>query len=166
MVIEIKASVFAGKRYPSYRMFAFIVTLFIFFLDPGVVWGFPALEELEGKAGDGPEVLAAISAMRRDALTEELELQREGVRYFFNASYGYNDEPQYVGSSTNVSYEKITVGTGLSFPLFGTWNRLRINRLNAEITAIDSKYRPQMLALHNLTALRKAYAVLWIESQK
>ena len=91
MVIEIKASVFAGKRYPSYRMFAFIVTLFIFFLDPGVVWGFPALDELEGKAGDGPEVLAAISAMRRDALTEELELQREGVRYFFNASYGYND---------------------------------------------------------------------------
>lgn len=166
MVIEIKASVFAGKRYPSYRMFAFIVTLFIFFLDPGVVWGFPALDELEGKAGDGPEVLAAISAMRRDALTEELELQREGVRYFFNASYGYNDEPQYVGSSTNISYEKITVGTGLSFPLFGTWNRLRINRLNAEITAIDSKYRPQMLALHNLTALRKAYAVLWIESQK
>ena len=93
MVIEIKASVFAGKRYPSYRMFAFIVTLFIFFLDPSVVWGFPALDELEGKAGDGPEVLAAISAMRRDALTEELELQREGVRYFFNASYGYNDEP-------------------------------------------------------------------------
>lgn len=82
MVIEIKASVFAGKRYPSYRMFAFIVTLFIFFLDPGVVWGFPALDELEGKAGDGPEVLAAISAMRRDALTEELELQREASVIF------------------------------------------------------------------------------------
>ncbi|MDO4560486.1 MAG: hypothetical protein Q4C86_06010 [bacterium] len=144
----------------------FVAALSVFACRPPAALGFPALEELESRAGDGPEVLAALSAMRRDSLDEALERQREGGRYFINASYGYNDEPQYVGSTSNISYEKLTLGAGLSFPLFGTWNKLKINRLNAEIAAIDSKYRPQALALHNLAALRKAYAVLWIESQK
>lgn len=154
------------KKLSLQCLLASAAALFFFAFYPCAAMGFPALEELEGRAGDGPEVLAAISAMRRDSLAEELERQREGARYFFNASYGYNDEPQFVGSTSNISYEKITVGAGVSFPLFGTWDKLRINRLNAELAAIDSRYRPQMLALHNLAALRKAYAVLWTESQK
>ena len=170
MMIKIKDKCFAKNNHrvltPYCHICSLIAVILIFVSNPSAALGFPVLEELEKRAGDGPEVLAAMSAMRRDSLTEELEWQREGGRYFFNASYGYNDEPEYVGSANNISYEKFTVGGGLSFPLFGTWNKLKINRLNAEIAAIDSKYRPQMLAVHNLAAVRKAYAVLWIESQK
>ena len=168
-VVDIKRFCFTRRRRVARRVFCsviFVAAVYAFAFCPHMALGFPALEELESRVGDGPEVLAAISAMRRDSLGEALERQREGVRYFFNASYGYSDEPQYVGSTSNVSYEKFTLGAGLSFPLFGTWNKLKINRLNAEIAAIDSKYRPQLLALHNLAALRKAYAVLWVESQK
>lgn len=126
----------------------------------------PPLEELELRTKDGPEVLAAIAAMNRDSFALSLESQREGGKYFFNAGLGYSDEPEYIGSENNVSYKQFTLGAGVVFPLLGTWNSLKINRMNAEIRALDSRFRPQLLSLKNLAALRRAYSVLWIEAKK
>ena len=126
----------------------------------------PPLGEAELMVTDGPEVLAAIAAMERDTQLAELERQRKGVKYFVGARYGYSDEPLFETSEESKTYQKLTVTAGLSFPLLGTWNQQKINALEAEIRSIESKYRPAVLKLHNLTALRKAYISLWVECGK
>ena len=115
---------------------------------------------------DGPEVLAAIAAMDRDYQLQELSRQREGVKYFLNASFGYYDKSLDDDNSGSRSYTKLTMGAGFIFPLLGTWNKQRISSIEAEINATESKYRPQILKLHNLSALRKAYITLWAEGEK
>lgn len=126
----------------------------------------PPLHEAESMVGDGPEVLAAISAMARDAQLRELEHQRMGAKYFFTATFGYSDEPLFETSEESASYRKLGIGAGLVFPLFGTWSKQKIKALELEITSIESKYRPRIMKLHNLNALRKAYVTLWSECEK
>ena len=126
----------------------------------------PPLHEAELMVGDGPEVLAAISAMARDAQLRELEHQRMGAKYFFSATFGYSDEPLFETSKESASYSKLGIGAGLIFPLFGTWSKQKIGALESEIRSIESKYRPQIIKLHNLNALRKAYVTLWSECEK
>ncbi len=126
----------------------------------------PPLRIAESMVEDGPEVLAAMSAMARDEQLAELERQRMGGRYFFNANFGYSDEPLFETSDESASYSKIGVGAGITFPLFGTWSRQKISALESEIRSIESQYRPLILKLHNLAALRKAYATLWSECEK
>lgn len=126
----------------------------------------PHLYEAEAMITDGPEVLAAISAMGRDSQLEELERQRMGARYFFNATFGYSDEPLFETSDETKHYMKAGIGAGLIFPLLGTWSKQKISALDAEIRSVESRYRPQIITLHNLTALRKAYVTLWAECEK
>ncbi len=126
----------------------------------------PPLHEAELLVSDGPEVLAAIAAMDRDYQLQELSRQREGVKYFLNASFGYYDKSLDDDNSGSRSYTKLTMGAGFIFPLLGTWNKQRISSIEAEINATESKYRPQILKLHNLSALRKAYITLWAEGEK
>ena len=126
----------------------------------------PPLYEAESMIGDGPEVLAAISAMGRDEQMMELERQRMGAKYFFNATFGYSDEPLFETSEESASYRKLGIGAGLVFPIFGTWSKQKISALESEIRSIESDYRPRILKLHNLAALRKAYVALWSECEK
>jgi len=145
---------------------AMAVAAALVFMCAAPSFALPSLEELERKSGDGPQVLEALAASARDSYLEQLEGQRAGGKWFLNGSIGYSDEPQYDTSENSIHYTKFSVSAGLSFPLFGTWDKLKINRLNAELKAADSKYRAQILRTHNINALRKAYAILWIESQK
>ena len=145
-------------------MFVIAVAALFIYVQPSSA--LPALEELERKSGSGPEVLEALAASARDSYLEQLEGQRAGGKWFLNGSIGYSDEPQYDTSENSIHYTKFSVSAGLSFPLFGTWDKLKINKLSAEIKAADSKYKSQILRVNNLAALRKAYAVLWIEAQK
>lgn len=126
----------------------------------------PPLAEAEQMVGDGPEVLAALSAMERDEKLAELEHQRKGVKYFAGVGFGYSDEPIYETSDESNSYSKLSAQIGLSFPLFGTWNKEKISEIESRIKAVESKYRPALLKLNNLTALRKAYITLWSECGK
>lgn len=126
----------------------------------------PPLFDAESMVNDGPEALSAIFAMKRDAQLEELERQRTGVRYFLNASLGYSDEPLFETSDESNSYTKATVGAGFVFPLFGTWTRQKVGEIEAEIRSVSAKYRPRIIELHNLAALRKAYVTLWAECEK
>ncbi len=89
----------------------------------------PPLRVAESMVGDGPEVLAAIAAMSRDEQLAQLERQRMGAKYFFNATFGYSDEPLFETSEESASYRKLGVGAGLSFPIFGTWSRQKISAL-------------------------------------
>jgi hypothetical protein len=89
-----------------------------------------------------------------------------GAKYFFNATFGYSDEPLFETSEESASYRKLGVGAGLSFPIFGTWSRQKISALESEIRSIESRYRPRILKLRNITALRKAYVTLWSECEK
>ncbi|MEG2185407.1 MAG: hypothetical protein RRY12_12070 [Cloacibacillus sp.] len=151
----------------KYHRLAYLLVLQLFVLClPRAAVAFPALFELEGKVGDGAEVMAALYSLQRDSELEKLESDRSGTKYFLTASFGYNNEPQFDTSENTLSYQKLSVGVGLSFPLAGTWNKQKINRLTAELKGLDSKYRAQILRVNNLSALRKAYAVLWAESQK
>ena len=93
----------------------------------------PPLHEAESMVGDGPEVLAAISAMARDAQLRELEHQRMGAKYFFTATFGYSDEPLFETSEESASYRKLGIGAGLVFPLFGTWSKQKIKALELEM---------------------------------
>ena len=126
----------------------------------------PPLRVAESMVGDGPEVLAAIAAMSRDEQLAQLERQRMGAKYFFNTTFGYSDEPLFETSDESASYRKLGVGAGLSFPIFGTWSRQKISALESEIRSIESRYRPRILKLRNITALRKAYVTLWSECEK
>jgi outer membrane protein TolC len=126
----------------------------------------PPLHEAESMVGNGPEVFAAISAMERDSQLKELERQRMGARYFVSTTFGYSDEPLFETSEESASYSKLGVGAGLVFPLFGTWNRQKVNALESEIKSIESNFRPIVIRKHNLTALRKAYVTLWSECEK
>ncbi|MDO9544769.1 MAG: hypothetical protein Q7J00_06240, partial [Synergistaceae bacterium] len=126
----------------------------------------PPLHEAESMIGEGPEVLAAVAAMGRDEQMMELERQRMGAKYFFSATFGYSDEPLFETSEESASYRKLGIGAGLVFPIFGTWNKQKINALESQIRSIESEYRPKILKLHNLAALRKAYVTLWSECEK
>ena len=66
----------------------------------------------------------------------------------------------------NYRYGSYTASAGLIFPLLGTWDKQKISALQAEIRAISARYRPQILMLGNLAALRKAYITLWSECEK
>lgn len=125
-----------------------------------------SLEQIEPLVSDGPEVLAALSAIARDEALEALETQRTGAKYFWGITYGHNNEPTYATSTVNNIYNQLSLTGGLSFPLFGTLQKEKIGKLEAEITTMESKYRSGMLSLNNLVALRKAYTTLWIEQQK
>ena len=154
-----------------YLIFLFIIGLslhLIMFAGGGcaLAAALPPLHEAESMAGNGPEVLAAISAMERDSQLKELERQRMGAKYFVSTTFGYSDEPLFETSEESASYSKLGVGAGLVFPLFGTWNRQKISALESEIKSIESNFRPLLLRMYNLTALRKAYVTLWSECEK
>lgn len=154
-----------------YLIFLFIIGLslhLIMFAGGGcaLAAALPPLHEAESMAGNGPEVLAAISAMERDSQLKELERQRMGAKYFVSTTFGYSDEPLFETSEESASYSKLGVGAGLVFPLFGTWNKQKISALESEIKSIESNFRPLLLRMYNLTALRKAYVTLWSECEK
>lgn len=125
-----------------------------------------SLEQIEPFISDGPEVLAAFSAIARDEALEALERQRTGAKYFWGITYGYSNEPIFDTSEDKNTYKKLSLTGGLTFPLLGTLQKEKIGKLETETATMESKYRSSMLSLNNLVAVRKAYTTLWIEQQK
>lgn len=126
----------------------------------------PNLEELEPLVGSGPEVLAALAELDRDSSLLAHQERAMGPRVFAGLSYGVYDEPESETSDNNIAYEKLTGRAGVSFPILGTWNREKIDRILAEIRVLEGRQKADVLTVQNLTALRKAYAVLWVESRR
>lgn len=125
-----------------------------------------SLEQIEPYINDGPEVLAALSALARDEALEVANKQRTGAKYFLGLTYGYNNEPIFDTSDKKNTYKKLSFTDGLTFPLLGTLQKEKIGKLEAETTTMEARYRSGILSMHNLIALRKAYTTLWIEQQK
>ncbi|MDF2567689.1 MAG: hypothetical protein K0R90_1145 [Oscillospiraceae bacterium] len=125
-----------------------------------------SLEQIEPLIINGPEVLAALSAISRDEALEVLARQKAGAKYFGGVNYGYSNEPKFDTSEDKNKYNKLSITGGLNFPLLGTLQKEKIGKLEAEIAALESKHYASMLSLNNLVVLRKAYTTLWIEQQK
>ncbi len=136
------------------------------FADDGPVSGLPGLAELESLVGTGPEVLAALAELDRDRSLLNREERNMGPRAFAGLTYGAYDEPESETSDDNISYQKLSGRAGISFPILGTWNRAKIERLQAQIQVLQDRQKADVLLSRNLTALRKAYAVLWVEQRR
>lgn len=127
---------------------------------------FPSLEALEPLVGEGPELLEALAAMERDEHLRNLQSQRQGPKAFGALAYGYSDEPVNATSEESLSYGNVSARAGVSFPLLGTWSREKIEVLLAELNLLGGRALAEATAERNLTALRKAYALLWIEGRR
>jgi len=125
-----------------------------------------SLEQLEPLVNDGPEAAAVSAALARDEALETLQDQRTGAKYFGGVTYGYSNEPIYETSAEKNRYNKLSVTGGLTFPLLGTLQKEKLDKLEAETTALKTQRDSGMFFLNNLVTLRKAYATLWIEQQK
>jgi len=126
----------------------------------------PGLATLEPLTLRGPEVLAALAELERDEQLLREQEARMGPKLFAGATFGVADEPLNDISDVTASYRKGTVRGGVAFPLLGTWNREKIDTLRRELQALQTRTRTETLFAQNLTALRKAYAVLWIEARR
>ena len=126
----------------------------------------PNLQELEEMVCDGPEVLSSLAALTRDEHLSELAKTRIGGKLFLGLSYGYSDEPINETSEERLSYRKATVRGGVRFPILGTWTKEKISVLQGELRALEGRILLDRTRELNLTALRKAYVVLWGERKK
>ena len=126
----------------------------------------PSLEALEVLVGEGPELLEALAALERDEHLRALQEQRSGPKAFGSVVYGYSDEPVSATSEETLSYGNLTGRAGLSFPLLGTWNKEKLNVLQAEMGVLQGQALRDVTRERNLTALRKAYALIWAEGRR
>ncbi|SMG43429.1 TolC family protein [Dethiosulfovibrio salsuginis] len=150
------------------KKFVFCV-LFVFFLVGSLSAQplyLPNLQELEEMVCDGPEVLSSLAALTRDEHLSELAKTRIGGKLFLGLSYGYSDEPINETSEERLSYRKATVRGGVRFPILGTWTKEKISVLQGELRALEGRILLDRTRELNLTALRKAYVVIWGERRK
>lgn len=126
----------------------------------------PSLAELETMVSQGPEVLAALHALARDEHLERSVLQEMGPKLFAGVNYGYSHEPASETSEEKISYGKLTFRAGVTFPILGTWNREKIGLLQAKLRSMEGRISAERVTEVNVTALRKAYIVLWGEIGK
>lgn len=126
----------------------------------------PPLEELEPLVQEGPEVLSSLALLNENMHILEAEKDSIGPKFYINATYGYNDEPQSETSDENINYQKLTLKSWVSFPILGTWNGEKIKVLKAEMERLKGEALLRKVLETNLTSLRKAYIVLWAECRK
>lgn len=147
-----------------------ILFFFLTFLCEGAIakggLPLPSLQELEGFAGEGPELLSAMAALARDEHLERLAHERSGPKLFAGLNYGYSDEPVTETSDERISYSKVTARVGVSYPILGSWSKEKIDRFQAQLKSLKGRVFFEQARNLNLTALRKAYMVLWGESRK
>ena len=60
----------------------------------------------------------------------------------------------------------MSLRAGISVPLFGTWRKERIQELEARIASLEEELRFLTVRKANLTAMRKAYTLLWTIQEK
>jgi hypothetical protein len=125
-----------------------------------------SLDQIEKLIGNGPDVLAAVSATSRDEELEVLGRKSTGAKYFGGITYGHNNEPKFDTSEDTNKYNQLSVTGGLNFPLLGTLQKEKIGMIETETAVLESQHHSSMLLLNNLVAIRKAYITLWIEQQK
>ena len=157
----------------SARLLLLFLPLLVLFLTLPVCPGraiaapcLPDLEELESFVGSGPEVLAALAELDRDSSLLGHRERAMGPRVFAGLTYGAYDEPESETSDNDISYQKLSGRAGVSFPILGSWNGEKIDRILAEIGVLEGRQKADVLTAQNLTALRKAYAVLWVEDRR
>lgn len=121
-----------------------------------------ALRDLESELTASPEVLAAAASLSESRAIEERQKMTGGSRFFGELSLsGLNEPASRSDTSVLEGYSKLWVRGGVSIPLFGTWRKERIRELESRILSLEEELRLLAVRKANLTALRKAYALLW-----
>lgn len=125
------------------------------------------LGDLEAALTASPEVLSAAASLSESRALEERQRLAGGPRFFGELSLsGLNEPLSRSGTSAIEGYNKLWVGAGISIPLFGSWRMERIQELESKILALEAELRLFAVRKANLTALRKAYSLLWTIQEK
>ena len=143
--------------------------LFLFLIFPGDASAAPgiSLYELEKELTASPEVLASAASLAGSRALEERQKAAGGLRYFGELSFSGRNEPESRSDTSRIEgYSKVSLKAGISVPLFGTWRKERIQELETHITSLAEELRFMTVRKANLTALRKAYALLWTIHEK
>jgi hypothetical protein len=143
--------------------------LFLFLFFPGDASAAPRifLHELEKELTASPEVLASAASLAGSRALEERQKAAGGLRYFGELSFGGMNEPESRSDASRIEgYSKVSLRAGISVPLFGTWRKERIQELEARIASLEEELRFLTVRKANLTALRKAYTLLWTIQEK
>lgn len=120
------------------------------------------LPDLERELTSSPEVLAAAASLSESRAVEERQKMTGGPRFFGELSLGGLNEPASRSETSALEgYTKLWVRGGISIPLFGTWQKERIRELENRIVSLEEELRLFAVRKANLTALRKAYVLLW-----
>lgn len=120
------------------------------------------LPDLERELTSSPEVLAAAASLSESRAVEERQKMTGGPRFFGELSLGGLNEPASRSETSALEgYTKLWARGGISIPLFGTWQKERIRELENRIISLGEELRLFAVRKANLTALRKAYALLW-----
>ena len=126
-----------------------------------------SLSELEGDVDDSPEVLLYVADLAEKMAMEERDRALGGLRIFAEATLGGLNMPVSRSDDSRIEgYSKLSGRVGVSIPLFGSWSKERVRSIEAHIRTLQSEQRSVALRRTNLTALRKAYVLIWTSQRK
>ncbi len=146
-----------------------VLFLLLFLVLPGDALAVPriSLYELEKELTASPEVLASAASLAGSRALEERQKAAAGLRYFGELSFSGMNEPESRSDTSRIEgYSKVSLRAGISIPLFGTWRKERVQELETHITSLEEELRYRTVRKANLTALRKAYTLLWTIHEK
>lgn len=146
---------------------ALLAMVFIFWWAAGGAEAGLSLGELEEELTGSPEVLAAAASLSESRALEELQKLTGGARFFGELSLSGLNEPASRSSSSPIEgYEKLWLRAGVVFPIFGSWRMEKVRELEKRILSLEDELRLFAVRKANLTALRKAYSLLWAVQEK
>lgn len=125
-----------------------------------------SLEDIEPLSIQGQGVLSALADLEDAVARRDHAAAQSGLRFFGNVGFGNNTEPEYVGATQTVNYNRAFGRAGLALPILGSWARKEMAVLSADARVYESKQRFEAAKALNLAAVRKAWAVRWVEREK
>lgn len=118
-----------------------------------------SLGELETKVTAAPRVLVAAAELDRQAGLMEREQAVSGWKVFGSLGTGAFEEAKDV--NVKWQYNRAFAKMGLRYPLLGTHMRERLNILQAETRALESRHKLDLATRISLAELRSQYVNYW-----
>ncbi|NLM72153.1 MAG: hypothetical protein GX181_09385 [Synergistaceae bacterium] len=149
------------------RILLFLAALVFIACLPSTSAAAVTLSELERDVGDSPEVLLYTADLAEKMALEERDRASSGLRFFAEATVGGLNMPVSRADDSRIEgYARLSARAGVSIPLFGSWSGERIRLMEAHIRTLQSEQRSIAFRRTNLTALRKAYILVWTSQRK
>ncbi|ACZ18404.1 hypothetical protein Taci_0164 [Thermanaerovibrio acidaminovorans DSM 6589] len=125
------------------------------------------LPELEEMVSSSPEVLRAVYDLLALQAREEALVASSGLKFFAEASVTGSNRPESRSDDARLEgYSTLSGRVGLALPVLGSWHRERVSQIRARIDSLKGAQREMEARRANLTALRKAYVLLWTSQRR